>query len=331
MALLSNLFANFFMVFLVLAFVAIVLLLEGLYLFWNTYKSPEAKKIERRLHSLAAGATGSDETPILKQRLLSAAPALQRLMFGIPRLRQLDQLLQQSGLKISVARLLFLALCLAIVSYGLALLLHFPAVIALALAVAAAAAPFLYVQRRRAERMLRLERQLPDALDLICRALRAGHAFGTGLQMVGEEMTEPIAGEFRITHEEVNFGVSLQQALLNMAARIPSTDLRYFVIAVLIQRDSGGNLTEVLSNLSVLIRERFKLLEKVRVLSSEGKLSAWILSILPFAVAGVINIVNPHFMQVLWVDDIGLKMVGMALLMMLLGIIWMRQIIRIHV
>ena len=116
-----------------------------------------------------------------------------------------------------------------------------------------------------------------------------------------------------------------------MAARIPCTDLRYFVIAVLIQRESGGNLTEVLGNLATLIRERFKLLEKVRVLATEGRLSAWILSLLPFAVAAAINFINPGFMQVLWTDPMGVKMVGTALTTMALGIFWMRQIIRIHV
>jgi tight adherence protein B len=144
-------------------------------------------------------------------------------------------------------------------------------------------------------------------------------------------MSEPIAGELRITHEEVNFGISLPQALLNLAARVPSTDLRYFVIAVLIQRETGGNLTELLDNLSRLIRQRFKLLEKVRVLAAEGKLSAWIVGLLPFVVAGIINLNNPKFMQVLWTDPLGIKMVWAALIMMLLGILWMRKMIRIHV
>lgn len=191
--------------------------------------------------------------------------------------------------------------------------------------------PFLYVRRRRTARLRAIDRQLPDALDLISRALRAGHAFPSGLQMVGEEMPEPIAGAFRMTHEEVNYGISLPQALNNMAARIPSTDLRYFVIAVLIQRETGGNLTEVLRNLSTLIRERFKLLEKVQVLAAEGKLSAWIVGALPFVVGSIINVINPEFMQVLWTDPMGSQMIGGMLVLMMLGALWMRQIIRIHV
>ncbi len=332
MALLSALFANFFAVFLILAFVAVVLLLEALYLFWSARRSPEAKKLEQRLQTLAAGAAPRDEAAtLLKQRLLGGAPAVERLLFAIPRLRGLDRMVEQSGLRISVARLLLISLGAGVLALALGLGFRLPAPLAWLLGLLAALLPLLHVRRRRAQRLQRIDRQLPDALDLICRALRAGHAFSAGLQMVGEEMPEPIGGEFRITHEEVNFGVSLSQALMNLATRIPSTDLRYFVIAVLIQRDSGGNLTEILGNLAALIRERFKLLEKVRVLAAEGKLSAWILAVLPFAVAGIINIINPGFMRVLWTDPVGTRMIAAALFGMALGIVWMRRIIRIHV
>jgi tight adherence protein B len=331
MASLSELFGNLFLGFMVFAFVAVVLLIEGLYLTWNTYRSPEAKKVTHRLQTLAAGARAEQETVVLKQRLLSELPFLQRLLFTLPRLREFDRLLEQSGLQVTVSRLLLIALLLGGAAFAGASYFHLPTLVALVLAAAAASLPFLYVLRRRTTRIRSIERQLPDALDLISRALRAGHAFPSGLQMVGEEMTDPIAGEFRITHDEVNYGISLKQALLNMGARVPSTDMRYFIIAVLIQRDTGGNLTEVLQNLSTLIRERFKLLEKVRVLAAEGKLSAWIVGLLPFFLAGVVNVINPGFMQVLWTDPVGLKMVGVMLSLMFLGIIWMRQIIRIHV
>lgn len=331
MAALSELFGNLFIGFVVFAFVAVVLLIEGLYLTWNTYRSPEAKKVTHRLQALAAGALAEHETLLLKQRLLSELPIVQRLLFTLPRLREFDRLLEQSGLQITVGRLLLIAVLLGGAAFAAAAFFHLPSWLTLALAAAAASLPFLHVLRRRTARIRNLERQLPDALDLIGRALRAGHAFPSGLQMVGEEMPDPIATEFRLTHEEVNYGISLKQALINMGARVPSTDMRYFIIAVLIQRDTGGNLTEVLQNLSSLIRERFKLLEKVRVLAAEGKLSAWIVGLLPFGLAGMVNLINPGFMQVLWTDPIGLKMIGVMLSMMLFGIVWMRQIIRIHV
>jgi tight adherence protein B len=206
-----------------------------------------------------------------------------------------------------------------------------PAWIAMLVAVAGAAMPLLYLNHRRSRRLAQLERQLPDALDLVTRALRAGHSFASSVQMIGEEMSEPIAGEFRMVADEVGFGVSLQQALTNMSERVPLTDLRYFVVSVLIQRDSGGNLTEVLGNLSKLIRDRLKLLARVRVLSSEGRLSAWILGLMPFALAVLMNTFNPEFMSPLWTDPIGITAVKYMLGLMVIGVLILRKIVKIRV
>jgi tight adherence protein B len=192
------------------------------------------------------------------------------------------------------------------------------------------ALPVFYIQYRRRKRLDKFERQLPEALDLITRALRAGHAFPAALKMAGEEMAEPVAGEFSTVHDEVNFGVSLGQALAHLSERVPLTDLRYFVVAVLIQRDSGGNLTEILSNLSHLIRERLKLMGKVRVLSSEGRLSAWILTLMPFFMAGLMNLMNPEFMKPLWTDPIGINIITYTLTLMFFGVLIMRKIIKIR-
>jgi tight adherence protein B len=208
---------------------------------------------------------------------------------------------------------------------------HQPLPIGILVGALFASIPLWYVHAERRSRLQKLERQLPEALDLITRALRSGHAFSSGIQMVGEQMAEPIAGEFRIVDDEVNFGVSLQQALLNLIERVPIMDLRYFVVAVVVQRDSGGNLTEVLSNLSRLIRERLKLLSRIRVLSSDGRLSAWILGIMPFGLAGIMHIANPEFMSPLWTDPIGIGIVKYMLILMFFGVVIMRKIIKIHV
>jgi tight adherence protein B len=149
--------------------------------------------------------------------------------------------------------------------------------------------------------------------------------------MIGDEMSEPIAGEFRMVADEVGFGVSLQQALTNMSERVPLTDLRYFVVSVLIQRDSGGNLTEVLGNLSRLIRDRLKLLARVRVLSAEGRLSAWILGLMPFALVALLNAFNPEFMSPLWTDPIGITAVKYMLGLMVIGAVILRKIVKIRV
>jgi tight adherence protein B len=259
-------------------------------------------------------------------------PALERIMLDLPRVQRLDQFIVQAGLDWTVGRLLLL--CLVFWTVGLAfftVVLNQPPLLGAALALALAALPWLYVARQRGARLKRFEQQLPEALDLMVRALRSGHAFASALQMVGEEMPEPVAGEFRIVHDEVNFGVAMPQALANLAVRVPLTDLRYFVVAVQVQRESGGNLTELLGNLSRLIRERLKLLARVRVLSSEGRLSAWVLGLMPFALAGLMSVVSPKFISLLWTDPIGVSIVKTMLLLMLLGVLLLRKIVRIRV
>lgn len=315
----------------ILAFLAVVLFLEGIFLAWNAYKGPEARRLEQRLQAMTAG-HGTQEMSILKHRLLSKQPALHRLLLEIPRIHQLDRLLQQSGLTLNVARFLGMTL-LAPLLVGLVLwlVLELPILVVLAGGAVAAAAPLVYVLSAKNKRLQTIEQQLPDALDLMARALRAGHAFPSALKMVGEEMAEPIGGEFRIAFDELNYGVSLQDAMTNLATRVPSTDLRYFVISVLIQRETGGNLAELLDNISALIRARLKLMGAIRVLSAEGRLSAWILTLLPFILAGVIAVISPRFIAVLWLDPLGQKMIGGALAMMIFGIWAMWRIIKIRV
>jgi tight adherence protein B len=332
MEILTNIFGNLFYGFIVLGFVAAVLLLEGLYLTWNAYKGPQAKRIERRLRAMSAGASPGAQASILKQRMLSEAAPLQRFLLRVPRIQELDRLLQQSGSGWTVSFFAGLTLAVAVGAFfvaSLVPLLHW--IFAAGLALCAALLPALFILRKRAKRMFRIVEQLPDALDLISRALKAGHAFPSGLQMVAEEAQDPVAGEFSIVHDEINFGVAVPSALTNLANRVPSPDMRHFVIAVLIQRETGGNLTELLANISALIRQRLQLVLKVRVLSAEGRLSAWILCALPVALAAVINVINPKFMSVLWTDPMGLQMIYTAVVMMVLGALWMRKIIRIRV
>jgi tight adherence protein B len=316
----------------VLVFVAVVLLLEGVYLMWRAYRGPAATRVAQRLQALSAAADGSAQSALLRQRMMSELPPLERLLLRLPRAHQLDRWILQAGLGWPVSWLLLGSLALgAACLLAATALLHQPLQIGVLLGAVAAGAPMAYVRRTRSKRLVKLEQQLPDALDLMARALRAGHAFGAGLQMIGEEMAEPIAGEFRFVHDEVNFGVSLEQALANLCVRVPVTDVRYFVVAVLIQRDSGGNLTEVLGNLSRLIRERLKLFWHVRVLSAEGRMSAWLLTLMPFAIALLMTIFNPDFMAPLWHDPIGVSIVRGTLLSMACGVLALRKIIHIRI
>lgn len=315
----------------VLGFIALVLFFEGLYLSWNSYRGPEAKRIERRLQAMSAGAHGTKEASLVKQRLLAEEPWLARLLMSLPRVHQMDRLLQQSGLSWNMARFQGLTLAAAVVGFLFSLLMNFPWQAAILVTLAFGAVPFLYVYNGKQKRLGKIEQQLPDALDMMSRAMQAGHAFPGALQMVGNESPEPIAGEFKLTFDEVNYGIPMQEALLNLATRVPSTDLRYFVIAVLVQRDTGGNLSEILGKISKLIRERLKLLATIKVLSAEGRLSAWILSILPFVLAILISIINPRLMAMLWTDETGRKLIAGAAALMIVGIFWMWRMIKIRV
>jgi tight adherence protein B len=323
---------NSFLVMAVLVFVAVMLLLESLYVMWRSHRGPEAKKLNSRLHALAATRDRSLQTQLLKQRMLSELPILDRYLQSLPRVRELDRVILQSGLNWTVSKLLLGCAALGAVAWMAMMTGAHQSILFGAVAgVVLGAMPLMYLHYRRSQRIAKMERQLPDALDLMTRALRAGHAFTSALKMAGEEMADPVAGEFRTVHDEVNFGVSLEQALTHLSERVPLTDLRYFVVAVLIQRDSGGNLTEILGNLSKLIRERLKLLAKVRVLSAEGRMSAWILGLMPFILGGILSLANPNFMSPLWTDPIGIAILKVMLTMMLVGAVIMRRIIKIRV
>nr|WP_294838429.1 type II secretion system F family protein [uncultured Methylotenera sp.] len=315
--------------FAILAFLAVVLFLEGAYMAWNAYKGPEAKRIERRLEAMTLGK--EHESTLVKQRLLAKTPGIASMLQQVPRIQQLDKALLQSGLQYSVGR--FLGICLMLAAAGFAIALYFGANVMVSIIVAAVAAclPLIHMFSAKQKRINTIEQQLPSALDLMGRAMVAGHAFPSALQMVGTEMPEPIASEFRIVFDEINYGIPTSEALMNLIQRVPSTDVSYFVIAVLIQRETGGNLAELLGNISELIRARLKLLGTVRVLSAEGRLSAWILTLLPFALGGVLQLVNPKFLSILWTDPNGLRMVIMAIILMIFGIFVMWRIIKIRV
>jgi tight adherence protein B len=265
-----------YLIFLVSAFFAVVLLLEAGYTAWNASRGPEARRIQHRLQAMSAGSTVSAESSIVKQRLLSEMPTLERQLMRIPRLQHVDRLLVQSGLNWSVAQFLGLTLLVMGVALFAGLMLHFYWLFILLGMAVVATLPYLHVLKARNKRIHTIEGQLPDVLELMSRALRAGHSFPSSLEMVATEAPNPIAAEFKTTFDEVNYGIPMQDALVNMSTRIASADLRYFVIAVLIQRETGGNLAELLDNLAKLMRERFKLLGHIRVLSAEGRLSAWI-------------------------------------------------------
>jgi tight adherence protein B len=314
----------------VLVFAAIMLLAWGVYVGWHANHSPEAERIARRLRSVIGAPARETDVTIVKQRRYSDNPDLDRQLRRLPFTALLDRMLVQAGAAQLVAGLLFW--CVALFALGLVLAagLGLPSIAMLGLGCAAAALPLLRLTRARASRLERFESQLPEALDMMGRAMRAGHSFPTALKLVADEMNKPLGDEFKAAFDEVNFGISMADALANLAQRVPSMDLQYFVVAVLIQRESGGNLTELLSSISAIMRDRQKLLGQVRVLSAEGRISAWVLGLLPFAAGGSMYASNPESMSVLVTDPTGRKLLYSALTMMLVGVLAIRKIIRIR-
>ena len=318
--------------FAVLLFAACILMVEGAWLWWSGTHGGAARRINRRLRLMAArGEAGGERISILKQRRYARAPGLERLLRRVPQAAQLDHLLLQSGLSWSVAQFIGVTGALLLAALLLLAAWSIPLPGALLLLSCAVSGPCLLVLRARAARLKKIEAQLPEAADFLARALRAGHSFSNVLQMVGDELNEPISGEFKMAHEEINYGVPMNEALQNLAARIPLTDLRYLVIAVLVQRESGGNLAEVLVSIARIIRARLKLLGQVRVLSAEGRMSAWVLGLMPVVMIGVMALVNPQYIRLLWTDPSGIKLLWYAAGMVALGVVWMRNVIRIRI
>jgi tight adherence protein B len=318
--------------FTVFLFAAVILLFEGVYLWWSSTYGKAAQRVARRLQLMSGGGGRSGERiSILKQRRFSSHDGLDHLLHRITPLKRIDTLLVQAGSTLTVDRFLGCSLASLVLLLVVSARWPMPSSLRVVFALAAFGLPYWLVLRARTRRLRRIEHQLPDAADFIARALRAGHSFTNVLQIVGNELPEPLSTEFRIAREEINYGMPMSEALHNMAARIPLTDLRYLIIAVLIQRESGGNLAEILGNISTIIRSRLKLVAQVRVLSAEGRMSAWILGLLPFAVTLMLMLTNRAYVSMLWTDPSGIRLLWYAAGMILFGVVWLRKVIRIRI
>jgi tight adherence protein B len=261
---------------------------------------------------------------------VSAVPFLEGLLntkTGL--MAQLDRLVLESGLKITVGTLLLMMLLGAAAGIAIGWFMGRLAVSAI-LAVGFAMAPYIWVKMTRNKRLATFEEQFPEAVELIARALRAGHAFTTGLGMAADEIKPPVGAEFKRVYDEQNFGMSLVTALRNMAQRVPVLDARFFVTAVLTQRESGGNLSEVLDNLATIIRDRFKVKRQVRVISAHGRITGWVLSAMPASLGLFFAITNPEKYATFYRDPLGMQMIGGALLLQLIGVFIIKKIVNIE-
>jgi tight adherence protein B len=312
-------------------FILTVALIEGAYYALRKIRSGEKREVLRRLRGYPTKEYEREIIDIMRRSMLSDVPWLNRMLLSIRWTDKLSRMIEQSGTESTLGVFILLSIVLASGGFVIGLWVTSHALLSLIIAFFLGVFPFLYVYLKKKRRMEKFQRQLPDALDLIARALKAGHAFTGGLKMVGDEIEEPVGIEFEKTLHEINFGSGVPEALKNLDQRVDCPDLRFFIISVIIQRETGGNLAEILGKISYLIRERFKLQSRVQVLASEGKLSAIILIAIPFVVALALSVLNPVYIKTLFIDPIGKALVAFALLMMVLGIIVMKRMIEIRV
>ena len=315
---------------LVLVFIATLgLVISAIYFFFAA--PAERKQVRGRLEALRELAVAEGEgleTQLLRQEILSGVPAMHRLLLMIPGTRELNLFIQQSSADITVGMLLLLSLLVFSFVLLLCLVLGLFVALALLLAAMCAGIPFLVISVKRQRRFFRFEELFPDAMDLLARAVRAGHAFTSGLEMIAKEMPSPLSDEFRRTYEQQNLGLPLRDALENMARRMPLPDVRIFVTALLIQRESGGNLAEILDNLSGVIRERFKLMRQIKVFTAQGRLTLYVLIALPPFVGLLIFFVNREYLMLLFTEPLGHRFLIAGIILQVLGFFVIRKIVQ---
>ena len=317
----------------ILIYLAIVVLLVGLIALKTTVKQQAAiTRLESIVKAERRGVgVGSVDLKLIRDELLSDVPLLNRMLLRWNWATRLRQFVAQAGVKIKPGKLLLVSGVVALCAdLGLQHFYPNPFLPPLAAAVGAMI-PLFAIGIIRSRRLHAFEKAFPEAIDLLGRAVRAGHAFTTGLEMIATELPQPLAGEFRTAYDEQNFGLPLREALLNLCERIPLIDVRFFVTALLVQKETGGNLAEILDNLSHVIRERFKILGEVRTRTAQGRLTAAILIALPPAMMLMLRSVNPDYIKPLFDDPMGPYMLGVAAGLQLLGSIILWKIVHIEV
>ena len=301
-------------------------IIYGGYFFVKKIYKPEQRKVHQRLRFLG---NRGDAIEIVKKRTLSEIPWLNEMLLKASFIPRLERLHAQAATSRPLGIYIILSVLIFFLGLFLAAVMRKSPLIAALPSALLATIPILYLVRKRKERFEKFERQLPEALELVSRALKAGHAFTAGLRMVAEEMGDPVGVEFGKAVDEINFGMAVPEALTNLTQRVDCEDLRFFAVAVIVQRETGGNLSEILENLSRLIRERFKFQGRVRILSAEGRMSAKTLIAMPFIFVGFISMTNRDYVSVLFTDPIGTVLIMIALALMAMGALVIKKLVAI--
>jgi len=320
------------MIWIPIAVFALVLLVVagGYFLLWAGRR--EQTEVKRRISLLELRNLQDADVPqFLKNEVLSEVPLLNRLLSKVNFAAVMDQRLRQADMKMPVGTFLLISLVLFFVGVVAGRILHWPYILALFLGIVLFAVPNLVVDIKRRHRLKRFMNYFPETLEMFARSLRAGHSFTGAIQLVAQEMPDPIAPEFMKVFEEQNLGIPLRQALIGMTDRVDILDVKFFVTAILIQRETGGNLAEIIDKIAYVIRERFRVQGQLKIFTAQARLSGGILSLLPIGVAGLIGILNPEYLKPLFLERAGRIMIAIAVILQVLGMLAIRKIIRIKI
>jgi len=315
----------------ILILVAFLLFIEGIYFFLRDRQVEREKKVRQRLVKLGGEIDGK-KVSILRKKKLSTIPALDMILRNSGFFLHIDASLEEAGSEMKVDLFLVTSIACCVAAAVALLTLGQARILVGGGALFGLFLPYLFLKRKIKKRSEKITAQLPDTLELMTRSLRAGHALSTSFHLVAQEMPEPIATEFGKAFEHQKLGMPMEEALNSMVERTPNNmDMKIFVVSVLIQHETGGNLTEILENISYTIRERFKIKGHVKALTGEGRLSGWILGLLPVVMALVLLFVNPEYMNMLLDDRIGRMMLAGGVTMQLMGALVIRKIVNIKI
>jgi tight adherence protein B len=293
---------------------------------------PAKADVKKRLSLLELrNLKGEDLPEVLKNELLSDVPLLNRVLARLNFAVRIDRRLRQADLEIRVGTFVLLSLILFAIAVIVGRILHWPAVVILLVGLGLFAIPNTYVDVKRRLRVKRFLNHFPDALEMFARSLRAGHSFTGAIQLVGQEMPDPVGPEFRKVFDEQNLGIPLRQALIGMTDRVDTLDVKFFVTAILVQRETGGNLAEIIDKISYVIRERFRVQGQLKIFTAQARMSGFILALLPIGIAVMIGILNPEYLKPLWLERTGRIMIAVAVILQILGMLAIRKIIRIKI
>ena len=297
------------------------------------FRDKEVSQMEDRLNSLTGKGAAVDPSSLseLAQLVSRNTEGKSSLDLALAKWFNISLLFEQARVSMSVVTFLLICLGLGVGSGTLCGIAGLNLVLAPIVGVAFAALPFFWLAMRRKRRFNKFASQLPDALELVARALRAGHSLAAGFHLVSQEGSDPIAEEFGRVFEEQNLGISFEEALTNLCERIPNLDLKFFVTAVILQRQTGGDLAEILDKIGHLIRERFKIWGQVQALTGEGRLSGVVLLALPPLLFVMVYRMNPDYLKLLFTDEMGKKMLVGGVVMQLFGALVIRKIVNIRV